>query len=133
MPGLVGVLVSSSYSSASQHSVHAACAAGFVAHHLQVTFNSLALATAITPCRIVLAVFLAVQWLADFAISWLPLYYDAKVAFVVMLWHPKVRGASFLYAQYLEPLLRSHEHSIDRNIGETRTWALDFATGHLAR
>lgn len=82
---------------------------------------------------IVLALCIAVQWLADQTICWLPLYYDAKVALVVMLWHPKVRGAAFLYSQYLKPLLCRYEASIDQSLVEAKTHALDYVSGHLQR
>jgi receptor expression-enhancing protein 1/2/3/4 len=48
----------------------------------------------------------------------LPFYYEAKVAFVVYLWHPRTQGALYLYTNVISPVLRKHEGLIDRKLAE---------------
>ena len=33
------------------------------------------------------------------------MYYEAKVLFVLYLWHPKTQGAAYLYSSMLQPFL----------------------------
>ncbi|KAG1680771.1 hypothetical protein FOA52_008104 [Chlamydomonas sp. UWO 241] len=79
----------------------------------------------------VLAFFVLLQWVGDRTIFWLPLYYDAKVALVLMLWHPQVKGAAYLYTQYLQPLLQQHEADIDRRLTEARSRSVGYVNGHI--
>lgn len=39
----------------------------------------------------------------------LPLYYEAKLVFVVFLWHPSTQGSMIVYDKYVRPLLASNE------------------------
>ena len=63
----------------------------------------------------------------------LPLYYEAKVVFVILLWHPKVKLAAYLFDQHLRPMLRTHEANIDRSLGSAKTRALDYVSGQYQR
>ena len=38
----------------------------------------------------------------------MPLYYEAKLLFVVWLWHPKTRGAVYLYTHTLQVCNQTH-------------------------
>ncbi|GIL87428.1 hypothetical protein Vretimale_1664 [Volvox reticuliferus] len=73
--------------------------------------------------------FLCIEWVADLTIFWLPLYYEAKLVFVVALWHPRTQAAITLYDNYMSPLLRQHEATIDRLQAETRARIADTVTG----
>ena len=42
------------------------------------------------------------------------MYYTAKVAFVIYLWHPNTRGAISLYKYTVKPLLQQNEALIDQ-------------------
>ena len=56
----------------------------------------------------------------------MPLYYPAKVAFVVYLWHPKTLGAKTLYGKTVRPALNSHEAQIDQAVDEARVWLTEY-------
>ncbi|KAG7463108.1 hypothetical protein MATL_G00191870 [Megalops atlanticus] len=62
---------------------------------------------------IVFALFTVVETIADLSISWFPLYYEIKIAFVIWLLSPYTRGASLIYRKFLHPLLSSKEREID--------------------
>ncbi|GAX82422.1 hypothetical protein CEUSTIGMA_g9850.t1 [Chlamydomonas eustigma] len=82
---------------------------------------------------IVLAFYFLAQWVGDSLVFWLPLYYEAKVATVVMLWHPRVKGAEYLFSNYLSPMLRAHEAAIDRGLVDSKTRALDYINSQIQR
>merc|ERR1711903_368840 len=69
---------------------------------------------------LVLATFTVFERLTDAFLFFLPLYHEAKVAFVVYLWHPKSQGALYIYDKFVGPTLSKHEGSIDRKIEETQ-------------
>uniref|UniRef100_UPI00398E7E55 receptor expression-enhancing protein 3 isoform X2 n=1 Tax=Pristiophorus japonicus TaxID=55135 RepID=UPI00398E7E55 len=60
---------------------------------------------------IVFALYTVLETFADLTVSWFPLYYELKVAFVIWLLSPYTRGASLLYRKFLHPLLSSRERS----------------------
>lgn len=70
------------------------------------------------------------SWLLDGALSWLPFYYVAKLAFVGALWHPSSRLASAIYAKFFAPLVGQYEADIDRAVSEARLRAGDLASAH---
>ena len=72
-----------------------------------------------------MAALAAVELLADAFVSWAPLYYEAKIAFVVYLWHPRTRGAAFVYESMLAPRIAAHEENIDRALSEAQARAGD--------
>lgn len=63
----------------------------------------------------------------------LPLYYEIKVASVVLMWHPRVKGALYLFDTHLKPLFSSHEAQIDRTLSESKTKALDMIDLQIKR
>jgi|TARA_B100001540_G_scaffold184319_1_gene162492 receptor expression-enhancing protein 1/2/3/4 len=68
--------------------------------------------------------------IADRFIFFLPMYSEAKVAFVVCLWHPRTTWALYVYSSWLAPFLSKHEPEIDRRIDETRTGFGDVVVRH---
>ena len=58
---------------------------------------------------------------------------QAKVLFVLYLWHPKTQGALYLYTAYVQPFLVGHEGKIDTYISEAKTWVSDFLAAHFQR
>ncbi|TVU10172.1 hypothetical protein EJB05_43683 [Eragrostis curvula] len=76
-------------------------------------------------------ILLAVLRVADSAVSWLPMYGEAKLAFVVYLWHPKTMGATLLYDGYLRPFLARHEADIDRALLELKARVRDATASRL--
>ncbi|KAG0544611.1 hypothetical protein BDA96_02G290900 [Sorghum bicolor] len=80
---------------------------------------------------ILVAFLTAFESFADCALSWLPMYGEAKLAVVVYLWHPKTMGARHVYDDYLRPFLAAHEADIDRGLVELRARAADATASHL--
>ena len=65
---------------------------------------------------IVNTVFTVGELFADQLLTWVPLYYELKIAFVAWLVLPRFKGASVLYEKFLAPYLARHEAAIDAHI-----------------
>ncbi|XP_010649178.1 HVA22-like protein k isoform X1 [Vitis vinifera] len=61
--------------------------------------------------------FSLVEVFADKLISWSPLYYHLKFAFLVWLQFPSSGGARHLYMCYLRPFFLRHQARIDQVVG----------------
>lgn len=77
--------------------------------------------------------FLGLQFVTDVTLFWLPLYYEVKLLFVVFLWHPKTKGAVYLFDRFMQPLLRTHEARIDASIEETKARLADSVNRQVNR
>ncbi|PIA55513.1 hypothetical protein AQUCO_00700067v1 [Aquilegia coerulea] len=75
---------------------------------------------------IIVALLTVFEKFGDTLISWVPMYFEAKLAFFIYLWCPKTKGATYVYDSFLCPYLAKHEKDIDRNLLELRTRAADF-------
>ena len=77
------------------------------------------------------------KFLTKFHQNWrcyrVPLYYEAKVLFILYLWHPKTQGALYLYTAYVQPFLSDHEALVDEYVQEAKTRVSDFAAAHFQR
>ncbi|XP_072773757.1 receptor expression-enhancing protein 4 isoform X2 [Taeniopygia guttata] len=62
---------------------------------------------------IVFSLFMATETFTDLLISWLPFYYELKMAFVLWLLSPYTRGAGLLYRRFLHPALARREKELD--------------------
>ncbi|OXB73040.1 UNVERIFIED_CONTAM: hypothetical protein H355_013566 [Colinus virginianus] len=69
---------------------------------------------------IVFALYTVTETVTDLTISWFPLYYELKIAFVIWLLSPYTRGASLMYRKILHPLLSSKEREIDEYIVQAK-------------
>ncbi|XP_028824392.1 receptor expression-enhancing protein 3 isoform X2 [Denticeps clupeoides] len=69
---------------------------------------------------IVFALYTVVETITDLTVSWFPLYYELKIAFVIWLLSPYTRGASLIYRKALHPLLSSREREIDDYIVQAK-------------
>ncbi|KAG0488328.1 hypothetical protein HPP92_006896 [Vanilla planifolia] len=76
---------------------------------------------------IIVALLTIFERFGDAFISWLPMYGEVKLAFFVYLWHPKIKGTTYIYETYLQSYMSRHEREIDHNLLELRTNAADFA------
>ncbi|KAM6442511.1 receptor expression-enhancing protein 3 [Liasis olivaceus] len=74
---------------------------------------------------IVFALYTVTETVADLLLSWFPLYYELKIAFVVWLLSPYTRGASLIYRKFLHPLLSSKEREIDECIVQAKEHAYE--------
>uniref|UniRef100_A0A8B9R011 Receptor expression-enhancing protein n=1 Tax=Anas platyrhynchos TaxID=8839 RepID=A0A8B9R011_ANAPL len=69
---------------------------------------------------IVFALFMATETVTDIFLSWLPFYYEVKMAFVLWLLSPYTRGSSLLYRKFVHPTLARREQEIDTYIVQAR-------------
>ncbi|KAK7406652.1 hypothetical protein VNO78_08281 [Psophocarpus tetragonolobus] len=61
--------------------------------------------------------FSLVEVFTDRLISWCPMYYHLKFAFLVWLQLPSTNGAKQLYANHLRPFLLRHQARVDQVLG----------------
>jgi TB2/DP1, HVA22 family len=78
--------------------------------------------------RIILGVFNLLDGIADSILSWVPLYFSAKVVFLIWLQLPQFRGAEFLYNTFLRPLFIKHSQAI-----EARFMAVKDVSANIAK
>ncbi|KAM2313216.1 hypothetical protein COP2_026814 [Malus domestica] len=82
---------------------------------------------------ILVAVLTVCERVGDAFVSWVPMYNEAKLLFVIYMWFPKTKGTSYVYDSFFRPYLAKHENEIDRNLLELRTRAGDMAILHWQR
>ncbi|CAD6252107.1 unnamed protein product [Miscanthus lutarioriparius] len=82
---------------------------------------------------ILLAFLTVLERVGESFVSWLPMYSEAKLAFIVYLWYPKTRGTAYVYESFFKPYIAKHETEIDRNLLELRTRAGDMAVLYFQR
>ncbi|KAK9946950.1 hypothetical protein M0R45_012387 [Rubus argutus] len=75
---------------------------------------------------ILVAVLTVCERVGDAFVSWVPMYSEAKLLFIVYLWFPKTKGTTYVYDSFFRPYLAKHENDIDRNLLELRTRAGDI-------
>ncbi|KAH9614118.1 hypothetical protein KSS87_010574 [Heliosperma pusillum] len=76
---------------------------------------------------IIIAVLSVCERFGDIFISWVPLYGEMKLAFIIYLWYPRTKGTSYVYESILRPLVTKHETDIDKQLKELRLRAWDLA------
>ncbi|XP_050363971.1 putative HVA22-like protein g [Argentina anserina] len=76
---------------------------------------------------ILVAVMTVCERVGDAFVSWVPMYSEAKLLFIIYLWFPKTKGTTYVYDSFFRPYLAKHENDIDRNLLELRTRAGDVA------
>nr|XP_017090906.2 uncharacterized protein LOC108121372 isoform X8 [Drosophila bipectinata] len=69
---------------------------------------------------IVFAFFTCIETFTDIFFSWLPFYYEIKVALVFWLLSPATRGSSTLYRKFVHPMLTRHEQEIDEYVNQAK-------------
>ncbi len=75
------------------------------------------------PRRIVNTVFTVFEMVGDSLVSWLPLYWEAKIGFV--LWLTLFGGAGRLYNSLVRMLLERYEHVIDSHVSNLQNAAAE--------
>uniref|UniRef100_A0A1D1YFN9 HVA22-like protein n=1 Tax=Anthurium amnicola TaxID=1678845 RepID=A0A1D1YFN9_9ARAE len=75
---------------------------------------------------IIMGLLTALERFGDMFVSWLPLYDEAKLAFIIYLWHPKTKGTWYIYNAFFMPCLAKHEPRINRRLQEIRTKSGDL-------
>jgi receptor expression-enhancing protein 1/2/3/4 len=56
-----------------------------------------------------------------------PMYSEAKLAFIIYLWYPRSKGTTCVYTTFLQPFVSRHELDIDQNLNELRIRAGEMA------
>ncbi|XP_004291369.1 PREDICTED: HVA22-like protein i-like [Fragaria vesca subsp. vesca] len=82
---------------------------------------------------ILVAVLTVCERVGDTFVSWVPMYSEAKLLFIIYLWFPKTKGTTYVYDSFFRPYLAKHENDIDRNLLELRTRAGDIAIVYWQR
>ncbi|KAI0984425.1 hypothetical protein GJ496_011132 [Pomphorhynchus laevis] len=67
---------------------------------------------------VVFACFVVVETVCDLFISWIPFYYELKILIILCLLLPP--GSTFVYTNYIQPKIRTHEAEIDRFLESTK-------------
>jgi len=62
---------------------------------------------------IVNTAFTILELFGDALVSWLPLYYEAKIGFLLWLALPRFQGATIIYERFVSPILDEYEKDID--------------------
>ncbi|KAJ8427080.1 hypothetical protein Cgig2_008949 [Carnegiea gigantea] len=76
---------------------------------------------------ILVALLTVFERVGDTFVSWVPMYSEAKLAFIIYLWYPRTKGTTYVYESFFRPYVVKHETEIDRNLMELRTRAGDMA------
>eukprot|EP00053_Salpingoeca_punica_P008683 m.77596 g.77596 ORF g.77596 m.77596 type:complete len:214 (-) comp14709_c0_seq1:648-1289(-) len=74
----------------------------------------------------VYAFFSALEMLMDLFVYWLPLYYEGKLLFIILMLLPQTQFAEYIFHAFLHPTLLQHEDTIDATMAK----AVDAARGH---
>uniref|UniRef100_A0A1D1XK12 HVA22-like protein n=1 Tax=Anthurium amnicola TaxID=1678845 RepID=A0A1D1XK12_9ARAE len=75
---------------------------------------------------IIMGLLTALERFGDMFVSWLPLYGEVKLAFIIYLWHPRTKGTWYIYNKFIMPCLASNEPRISRKLNEVRTKSGDL-------
>jgi len=67
---------------------------------------------------VVYVMFLNMEFLVDTTFFWFPLYYPAKLFFLLWCFLPQFRGATWVFERVVQPLLGKHEDTIDASMEE---------------
>ncbi|KAF9463259.1 receptor expression-enhancing protein 4 [Collybia nuda] len=79
----------------------------------------------------VLGCLVGIEYVAEWLISWIPLYYTMKTLFLLYLALPQTRGSSYLYINHLQPFFHSHETQIDATLASFKAKAYSFVQERL--
>ncbi len=75
---------------------------------------------------IIVAMLTVMERFGDVFISWLPMYGEMKVGFILYLWSSKTKGTSYVYQTLLRPYVAMYEKDIDQGLMELRARAMDL-------
>jgi len=81
--------------------------------------------------RTIIGIATFAQNLTDQFLFWVPLYYEAKLALVIFLWHPRVNGATYVYESTLRPWLAQNEPFIDSKMEQAKNRVQDFTSRYF--
>ncbi|KAK4783761.1 hypothetical protein SAY86_018129 [Trapa natans] len=76
---------------------------------------------------IIMALLNILERVADVIVSWLPMYGELKLAFIIYLWYPKTKGTGRIYEKLLQPFMTNHKTYLEKKLPEWRAKAWDLA------
>ncbi|KAI5083392.1 hypothetical protein GOP47_0003135 [Adiantum capillus-veneris] len=82
---------------------------------------------------VIIALINVTERIVDPLISWVPLYGEIKLAFIIYLWHPKTQGTTYVYNTYLKPHLSKNIMDIDEKFKLAQTWVEGMLSMHWRR
>ncbi|KAG6333468.1 hypothetical protein ID866_5617 [Astraeus odoratus] len=74
----------------------------------------------------VLGCIVGIEYVAEWLVSWIPMYYFLKTLFLLYLVLPQTQGSSYLYINFLQPFFRSHESEIDATLASFKARIYSF-------
>ncbi|KAI0936773.1 hypothetical protein AcW1_000920 [Taiwanofungus camphoratus] len=74
----------------------------------------------------VVGAFVTFEFIAEWLISWIPLYWETKTLFLLFLSLPQTEGSTWIYTTYLHPFLTNKEADIDAGIVAAKTNIITF-------
>ncbi|GJE93068.1 HVA22/TB2/DP1 family protein [Phanerochaete sordida] len=74
----------------------------------------------------VLGCIVAVEYVGEWLIFWIPFYYPVKTLFLLWLALPQTAGASYLYAMHIQPFFASHETEIDSALTKLKNYVYNY-------
>ncbi|EIM92582.1 uncharacterized protein STEHIDRAFT_151901 [Stereum hirsutum FP-91666 SS1] len=80
----------------------------------------------------VMGMFVAIEYVAEWVVSWIPFYWEIKTLFLLYCSLPQFQGSSYIFQTYLEPFFTQNEARIDATIASAQTESLTFLRKHLA-
>ncbi|KAK4262198.1 hypothetical protein QN277_027783 [Acacia crassicarpa] len=76
--------------------------------------------------------FSLIEVFSDKLISWCPMYYHLKFAFLVWLQLPSTDGAKKIYVNHLRPFLLKHQAKVDQILGLAYNEVVKLVSSHQA-
>ncbi|PCH36763.1 hypothetical protein WOLCODRAFT_140572 [Wolfiporia cocos MD-104 SS10] len=70
----------------------------------------------------VLGCIVAIEYVAEWLVSWLPFYYPIKTLFLLYLALPQTAGSAYLYREHLRPFFATHEKQIDSALAQFKAY-----------
>ncbi|EKM57323.1 uncharacterized protein PHACADRAFT_255023 [Phanerochaete carnosa HHB-10118-sp] len=74
----------------------------------------------------VLGCILAVEYVAEWLIFWIPFYFTLKTLFLLWLALPQTAGASILYSTRIQPFFAAHEKEIDSALTQLKNYVYNY-------
>ncbi|CDO77745.1 hypothetical protein BN946_scf184993.g8 [Trametes cinnabarina] len=81
----------------------------------------------------VLGCIVAVEYVAEWLVSWLPFYQPIKTLFLLYLALPQTAGSAYLYETHLRPFFAAHEKEIDSTLAQSKAYLYSYLQRLLRR
>ncbi|KAI0785052.1 TB2/DP1, HVA22 family-domain-containing protein [Abortiporus biennis] len=80
----------------------------------------------------VVGLFVAVEYVAEWFISWFPFYWEAKTLILLFLSLPQTEGSTWVYNTYLHPFFSKNEADLDAGIVAAQTNVVAFVQSRVS-